>query len=81
MPLPKPRSGESHNDFISRCHSELEGEFPDLKQRHAICETRWRDRNKSDPLVALRGQIDALKKRVVLLDNRKPQCYTESRKE
>jgi len=41
MPLPKP-SGESQDEFISRCMSELAGEFPDQEQRLAVCYTQWK---------------------------------------
>jgi hypothetical protein len=46
MPLPKPNSGESHDDFIGRCMSKLSGEFPDEKQRYAVCETQWEGKSK-----------------------------------
>ena len=42
MPLPTP-SGESQQEFISRCMSELQGEFPDQEQRLAVCYTQWRE--------------------------------------
>ena len=41
MPLPKPNSSESHDDFIERCMSATANEFPDEKQRFAVCETQW----------------------------------------
>ena len=46
MPLPKPNDDESHDDFISRCHSALADEFDDADQRNAVCEQLWRDRDK-----------------------------------
>jgi len=46
MPIPKPGKGESHDKFISRCHSSLAKEYPDQKQRHAICEDSWRKKGK-----------------------------------
>lgn len=33
----KPRAGESENDFISRCMSDLSSEYPDEEQRLAVC--------------------------------------------
>ena len=45
MPIPKPRDGETENDFMSRCMSNdvMQSEYPDQDQRVAICETSWRD--------------------------------------
>lgn len=39
MPLPKPRSGESNNQFISRCMIDdtMLSEYPNRNQRYAIC--------------------------------------------
>lgn len=45
MPLPKPRTDEEHDAFISRCHSALADEFGDQDQRHAVCETQWRTKH------------------------------------
>ena len=44
MPLPKP-NGETEDKFIARCMSELEGEFPDEKQRMAVCYKQFREVN------------------------------------
>lgn len=39
MPLPTPNSGESEDDFLSRCmgDSKTADEFPDESQRYAVC--------------------------------------------
>jgi len=44
MPIPSPRSGEPQKTFISRCMSDalMNKEFPDIKQRNAVCFSRWR---------------------------------------
>ena len=44
MPIPKPRKGETQKAFISRCmgSSGMNNEFPDQKQRAAVCHTSWR---------------------------------------
>ena len=42
MPLPTPRDSEPEKDFISRCMSALAGEFPDDKQRSAVCYRQFR---------------------------------------
>ncbi len=44
MPLPTP-SGESENEFISRCMSEISGEY-DQDQALAICYSQWRGKSK-----------------------------------
>lgn len=52
MPVPKPRSGETQDDFISRCVSWLADDSPDMpnKQRVAICFSQWRDREQIAPV-------------------------------
>ena len=44
MPLPKPFSGESQKDFISRFMSNptMIREYPDKKQRAAVAYSTWR---------------------------------------
>jgi hypothetical protein len=44
-PLPTPDSGESEDDFISRCISEVmdAGEAEDTDQAAAICHSQWDD--------------------------------------
>ena len=48
MPLPKPKPGESQIEFISRCSANptMNEEYPDTKQRVAVCYTQWRRRKK-----------------------------------
>lgn len=36
-----PNADESHDDFIGRCMSALDTEFPDTDQRYAVCESYW----------------------------------------
>jgi len=47
MPLPKPKSDESKDDWIERCMSnrQMVKEF-EPEQRRAVCETRWERRNE-----------------------------------
>ncbi len=47
MPLPKPRSGENEQEFISRCMSEIADEFPDEKQRAAVCYSKLKTMQES----------------------------------
>ena len=44
MPIPKPRVKESQSEFISRCvmDSVMKREYPDKKQRLAVCYSSWR---------------------------------------
>lgn len=37
MPLPKRPKGQKLTEFIPKCMTELKGEFPDPKQRYAVC--------------------------------------------
>jgi len=46
MPLPTPHKNEKEKDFISRCMSEVQGEFKDQKQRLAVCYGQWRNKQK-----------------------------------
>ena len=43
MPLTKPASDEKQGDFMQRCMSDLATEFPDEKQRTAVCYSRWNE--------------------------------------
>ncbi len=47
MPMPKPASDEEHDEFISRCMADetMKDEYPDEKQRYAVCENLWSDRS------------------------------------
>ena len=42
MPIPNRKSGEQKDDFIGRCinDSTMKSEFPDSKQRAAVCYQR-----------------------------------------
>lgn len=44
MPLPKPGEKEDKKKFLDRCLSDetMNSEYPDSKQRYAICMTSWR---------------------------------------
>ena len=49
MPLPTPSKGEDKNKFISRCmgNENMKKEFPDQKQRNAVCFSQWRKGGES----------------------------------
>jgi hypothetical protein len=40
-----PNPTESNDEFIQRCMSELDIEFPDQDQRYAVCNSFWEDKN------------------------------------
>lgn len=48
MPIPSPGKGESEDDFISRCvgNATMKKDFPDQKQRLAVCFDSFRDNTK-----------------------------------
>ena len=37
----EPTGGETEDEFIGRCMSALQGEFPDQDQRYAVCQSYW----------------------------------------
>lgn len=43
MPMPKPRSGESQSDFITRCmgNETMKSEYSEQDQRNAVCSSQW----------------------------------------
>ena len=46
MPIPKPNSGESEQEFVSRCIGEISGEY-DQQQAAAICYNTFRESKAS----------------------------------
>ena len=44
MPIPKPKDGETQDEFIQRCMADetMTSEFPDEKQRYAVCMTQFK---------------------------------------
>lgn len=57
--MPKPRDGESKDDFISRCMASAEAreDYPDQDQRFAVCSSMWENRTKREagPGYSLKG--------------------------
>ena len=49
MPLPKPNTDESHDDWMSRCmgNDTMNEEYPDDDQRYAVCQSIWDDKDES----------------------------------
>jgi HK97 family phage prohead protease len=48
MPIPKPEANEGQDKFIARCMKALNEDYPDQKQRSAICYDAWRKRNRRE---------------------------------
>jgi len=51
MPLPTPNEGEAKNDFVSRCMSSTAKEFPDQKQRAAVCNSQFKKKESKDSVI------------------------------
>lgn len=52
MPLPEPKLDEKKSDFIGRCMEDsiTKGEFPNVSQRIAVCNSQWNKKdNKKQP--------------------------------
>lgn len=49
MPLPNPGKNEEKKKFIARCSGNkiMNTEYPDTKQRVAVCYGQWRKAKKS----------------------------------
>ncbi len=49
MPIPRPGSDESHDDFMDRCmgDSVMTDEYPESDQRAAVCQRAWDARGAS----------------------------------
>jgi len=52
MPLPKPRKDEAKKDFLKRCmgNNVMNTEYPDQKQRYAVCNSIWRKKDDGKSL-------------------------------
>jgi hypothetical protein len=53
MPLPAPKKDEQKGDFISRCMGSktMNKEFPDNKQRAAVCNKQWTDKKTKKAII------------------------------
>jgi hypothetical protein len=49
MPIPSPKKSEKQGDFVSRCMGDetMNKEFPDQKQRAAVCYSQFKKANAS----------------------------------
>jgi len=59
MPLPKPRSDENKDDFISRCMADetMQEEYPDEAQRTAVCHSQWDKKGANMDKMRVKGLI------------------------
>lgn len=48
MPIPAPGKEETREKFVSRCmsNSVMKSEFPENKQRLAVCFSKWKEHKK-----------------------------------
>lgn len=67
MPIPKPKKGESKDDFISRCMSDEDmkeySADPKSNQRYAVCISKWESKNEDNILVDILDGLDEELKR------------------
>jgi HK97 family phage prohead protease len=52
MPIPQPKDGEGHDEFIERCMGDdtMKSEYEDDDQRLAVCQTQWEDSRSADSM-------------------------------
>lgn len=62
MPLPKPKNNERKSEFINRCMESLKdkGEFPDSKQRLAVCYNQFEESKTEASIVGQIGDDEIL---------------------
>jgi len=55
----EPTAGETEQDFIGRCMSKLDTEFPDEEQRLAVCYSYWRGEEELEEIrMSCEGDCD-----------------------
>ncbi|MEK6882384.1 MAG: hypothetical protein AABY22_22380 [Nanoarchaeota archaeon] len=59
MPLPKPSKNQEKDEFISHCMSNdtMNSEYPDQKQRLAICHSQYKRAKKTKGSVKWEDQV------------------------
>lgn len=64
MPIPKPNSSESENDFIKRCMSDekMMSEYTDIDQRFTICITSYENTNLNEATGSEKNMGSSIKK-------------------
>jgi len=56
MPIPSPSKKQSKDDFISSCMIDLSKEFPDEKQRAAVCYSQWEEKKSKASIITNEGE-------------------------
>lgn len=66
MPLLEPKDNENHGDFMDRCMADsvMQDEFPDDKQRLAVCQSQWDKEKDMAKDILERRAFDVLEMRV-----------------
>lgn len=69
MPIPKPKIDESQKDFMNRCMGDdtMNKEYPDGKQRAAVCSTQWKNKKSSELTEGFRLQSGVEPKNEIML--------------
>ena len=61
MPIPQPASGESQNEYVGRCISDINEEYPN-EQAIAICISTWQKTNMSkDPQTRVAHKMEGIR--------------------
>ena len=73
MPLPKPKKNEKEDDFLTRCMEDdvMNEEYPDEKQRYAICQSLWDE--KTMPMNVERRIFNVEDIELRVIDDEKPK--------
>lgn len=63
MPIPSPRKGQSQEDFMKFCMGSevMTKEFPEQKQRVAVCLSKWKEAHKGSESSNLETENQLLK--------------------
>ena len=61
MPLPKPDSGETEKNFVSRCMGDetMKKEYDDNKQRAAVCYSLYKQKKESVTMYDFRSLVES----------------------
>ena len=78
MPLPKPKNKEKKSEFVSRCigDNQTGKDFPDQKQRVAVCYSQW-DKSKAEASVIIGEGEDEFLYSMLVADSEPQDGFTE----
>lgn len=51
MPIKSPTPKQKKSEYVSQCMSDLSKEFPDQKQRAAVCYSKWKEKESKASVV------------------------------